>query len=235
MLGMVARAMRRGAKRYRAAGTELDIPERIALAAQDVVPGRRLADVLATELSILYYAIAAWRRRPFVPSGTIAFTYHRENAFAAILATVLLAAVGELVAVHFLVRNWSASAAWVLTIVSAIGAFWLLGFLRSILLRPILIDAEALRVRVGVQWRAEIPFEAIERAEFGRVPAPARGAPGVLRAVRIGQPNALLALKRPVTALGPYGIRREVSLVALSVDRRRDFEQELRTRVAAIR
>lgn len=182
MVFVVVRSMRRGPAKLREAGANLDVPERIALATRHALPAARLADVFATELSILFYALASWRRPPFVPEGSVAFTYHRENALAAILATVLLAATAELVAGHFLLRVWSERAAWILTALSAVAVLWLLGVLRAVVLRPVLLDERTLHLRAGIQWRGEIPLSLIEGADFGHVKAPARATPGALRA-----------------------------------------------------
>lgn len=79
-------------------GVELDVPEGIqARLTRSGMPGR-FAGIVATEFSILYYALAAWRRDPFVPARSRAFSYHRKNALLAILYTVLATAVIELAA-----------------------------------------------------------------------------------------------------------------------------------------
>jgi hypothetical protein len=70
------------------AGKELDIPERIHEAvAQSGMPAR-VASIVATEFSILYYALAVWRRNPFVPAHAHAFSYHRRSGLVAILYTI---------------------------------------------------------------------------------------------------------------------------------------------------
>ena len=38
--------------------------------------------------SIFYYALASWRRKPFVPSGATGFSYHKKNGYAGILYTL---------------------------------------------------------------------------------------------------------------------------------------------------
>jgi hypothetical protein len=38
---------------------------------------------LGIEAAVFYYALAAWRRKPFVPSAARAFSYHKRNAYAA--------------------------------------------------------------------------------------------------------------------------------------------------------
>ena len=236
LVGWLAMRVRRGVAASRVAQGApfaLDVPERIDLALRELVPSPRLAAMLATEMSLLYFALLSWRRDPHVPAGTQAFSYHRRNGLAGILWALLLAAVVELVALHFLVRAWSPRAAWTLTAVSIVGALWVLGFLRAALLRPTLLVGDTLFVRTGVQWSAEIPVAAIADAHFGRPRAPAKGTPGHLRPLAIGDPNVLLRLREPLTARGPYGIRRSVSSIALSVDDPGGIEKGLAARTSA--
>lgn len=194
---------------------------------------RRLAAVLGMELSILYYALASWRRPAFVPAGTRAFSYHVQSSLAAIFGVLVLASAGELVAVHFLLRTVSPRAAWTLTIVSVIGVLWLVGFLRAAILRPVLLSDTHLYVRTGLQWRLDVPLAEIAHVAIGRVP-PSPHEPGTLRAVRFGQPNVSLSLRQPVVARGAYGTERSVTRVLLTLDDRRAFEGALRERSVGV-
>jgi hypothetical protein len=153
-----------------------------------------------------------------VPAGARPFTYHRRNAFAAILIALAAMSVVELFAVHLVVHVRAPRAAWALTAVSLFGVVWIVGFLRAVLLRPVLVTADALEVRTGVQWRLVVPRSAIVAVETGYPKVPRKGTPGWLRAVAIGQPNVVVRLSAPLVAGGPYGIRRTVSHVALAVD-----------------
>jgi hypothetical protein len=213
------------------AGALLDVPEQIEARLGEKLENRRLAARLGMECSILYYAFASWRRRAFVPDGARAFSYHVQSSLAAIFGVLVLASVGELVAVHFLLRTVSPRAAWVLTIVTVLGVFWLVGFLRAAVLRPVLLTDTHLLVRTGLQWRLDIPLSEIEHASFGLTPAPAKKEPGLLRAVRFGQPNVALTLRAPRIALGMYGTEQAVSRVLLTLDDRRAFETALRERL----
>src|SRR5690348_17337797 len=90
---------------------QADVPERIRDALWGAGLGDGAASALATEAAVFYYALAAWKRKPFAPPGTRAFSYHRRNAYAAILYAVVGAAVIEMVAVDLMVRASHAKAA----------------------------------------------------------------------------------------------------------------------------
>ena len=200
-----------------AAGIELDVPERIGATLGGSAMPSRIADVVATEASLLFYAFAAWRRRPFVPVGARGFSYHKRNSLAAILYTLCIASATETVAIHFVLRAIAPRAAIVALAVSAFATIWILGLARAVQLRPIVVTSDTIRVRSGVQWALDIPRDAIERIEYGRVKAPPKRTPGYLRAT-LGQPNVLIELRDPRRAQGPYGIIRDVRRIGLVID-----------------
>ena len=214
---LIAVGVRRARRRLAAAGVELDVPERMhAVLASSGVP-RRVAGIVATEFSILYYALAAWRRAPFTPTRFRAFSYHRRNGLLAILYTVLATAVIELVALEFLLRALHPVAANVFLVVDAFAVLWILGYARAVQLRPILVTGDALLIRGGLRWSVDVPRSAIEAVDVGRVKAPDKRTPGYLRATT-GQPNVLLTLTAPLVATGAYGTTRTVTRVGFSVD-----------------
>jgi hypothetical protein len=132
---------------------------------------------------------------------------------------VLGAAVVELFVVHLLVHARSPRLAWALAAVSALGIVWLLGFIRALVLRPVLVSPQRVVVRAGVQWQLEIPRAAIERIEAGRVlRAPSKRAPGHLQGTPVAQPNVMITLREPLEAHGLYGRRKLVRTVSLSLD-----------------
>lgn len=220
VMGGVVLAVRRSSHALTAAGAELDVPERIRAALAGTLPSR-VAAIVATETSMFFYALAAWRRKPFVPAGAAAFSYHRRNGFAALLYTAAALSVVEVLVVDLLVRPSHAQIANALLALDLLGFVWVIGFARAVQLRPILVMADRVVVRVGLQWSLEIPRTAIERVDFGRVGVPPRGTPRWIRG--IPQPNAVLSLREPLMAEGPYGARREVQFVALALDDRESF------------
>ncbi len=227
VMALIIVGVRRTHQQLAAAGAELDVPERIRAALGGSSMRSRIADIMAMEAGLLFYAVASWRRKPFVPVGARAFSYHKASAFAAVLYTLVFASVVEACAVHFLLRAIAPRLALAVLAVSVFGAVWLLGFARSVQLRPVLVTRDYLRVRTGVQWSLDIPRDQIAKIEYGRVKAPAKGTPGYLRAV-LGTPNVLLDLREPLTAHGPYGMTRVVQRVGLVIDDLKGLESALR-------
>jgi hypothetical protein len=201
---------------------ELDVPERLRESLSSAGIPDRAANLLATEAAILYYALASWRRRPFVPGGAAAFSYHRRNAYASMLYAVFGVALVEMAAVDLIVRVHHVTAANVLLVVDALAAIWMLGFARAVQLRPILVTHDAIVIHNGLAATLEIPL-ANAMIEFGRVRAPDRGTAGYFRA-GMGQPNAPVTLREPTTLRRSYGASRAIERTGLILDDPKAFE-----------
>lgn len=191
-----------------------DFATRFRVAARRTLGSRVPADILTTEIAVLYHAF-----RPRGPSrgpGADSFTVHREAGYPAVASVVALLVVVETSAVHLLVGLWSTTVAWVLSGLGVYAIAWLLGDGRALGARPTRVTATHLRLRVGLRWEADVPRSRI--AEVRRLrPGDASEGEG-LRAVVIGAPNVRLAFHEPVEVTGMYGIRRRVRVVRLRVD-----------------
>lgn len=213
-------------RRLAAAGAELDVPERIRALFDGQVPPR-IAEIVSTEASMFYFALASWRRRPFVPAGSTAFSYHKKNGLAGILYTVALASVVETFVVDLLIRIHHPHAANALLAIGLFAVIWLLGFARAVQLRPMLVTHDTLQLRMGLQWMLDVPRTNISSIAYGRASVPPRGTAGYLRLTP--QPNVVLTLHEPMRAHGPYGMRRDVTRIGIALDDIKKFECLLNT------
>ena len=226
VLVLVALLRRRGRR-----SQTLDVPEAIHDALDKAGLPDRAAKILATEAAVFYYALASWRRKPFAPPGARSFSYHRRNAYAAILYAVFGAALVEMAAVDLIVRARHLTAANVLLVVDALAAIWLFGFARAVQLRPILLDADSLMIRNGLNASVDVT-RANATIEFGRVRAAAAGTRGYFRAA-MGEPNALITLSEPAAVRRAYGSSRVVDRIGLVLDDPRGFESAWKSHAAA--
>lgn len=234
LLGYVGLRIRRGGSAPAAErGDPLD---RLRAKLRRVLPSPLAADAVAHEAALLGYALLAWRARPDVREGELGFTSHRGNGYGGVLAAAALMGVIETVAVHLLVERWSATAAWALTALSLYGLVWLLGHFQAVRLRPVLLTADALHVRIGLLWSVRVPYGNVASLSAAGAGAPARRAPGYLHAVTLGPARLLVELSEPVCVDGLYGyVKRDVRRIGLAVDDRERFRAELERRVEAAR
>lgn len=189
------------------------------------------ARALVAEWVLLYFALAAWWRRPVERPGVEVFTSHRESAWPAIFAALMLVTVVEIAAVHLLVALWSVTAAWILTGLGLYGAIWLVGDLQALRLRPSRLGTSHLHLRVGLRWTADLPLERIRSIRPAR---PGALPPDTVNVVVAGDPDWILELDRPMEVRGPLGVRRRGSVLALQIDGD-DFARQMDARIGPSR
>jgi hypothetical protein len=229
--GLVVVKARQVARRMRTEGPADPgtLFERMRAAAREVLGANLLSDALAFEIAICHCALAGWRARPV--SSPLTFTYHRRVAYGALMAALILVMVPETIGLHLLLKRWSPAAAWALTGLSLYSVLWLWGLYQAVRLRPIRIEEDRLLIRIGLKWRVEIPFEDVAAVEILRGGTVLPKRKDLLCAVVLGEARYLLRLARPLTAEGPYGIRKQVEQVAFTVDEPQRFEAALRGRI----
>lgn len=160
-------------------------------------------------------------------SGAQAFTYHRNGLLALVWTVVLLAPV-ELLVTHLLVSRWSEAAAIGLTALSVLPIVYLVVIAASLRLLPVLVDAEGVRVRLGLLLDQRFDWDVVATAE------PATGlasrGPDVLRATTLTPANVRLTLHRPVRARRGLKPAQDVTSVDLYLDAPTAFLAELAER-----
>jgi hypothetical protein len=211
-----------------------DVPDAIRAALGEIVRYPTVADAVAAEVALFWYALLSWGARPRVAPGEAAFTQHRRSGIGGMVGALAFACLVEAVGVHLLVAQWSPTAAWALTGLSLYGVIWLVGLGRSVVLRPTIVGRDGLRVRIGALYEAVVPFEAIESVTQVRSAPANRRAPGYLHAALFAAPRLMIELKEPVEARGLYGNRkRGITRIGLLVDEPAELAALLRERMAA--
>jgi hypothetical protein len=200
-----------------------DMLERLRTVAQEVLPMRRVAEAIAFEMAVLYYAVfGGWRRRSPSASAAQVFTYHRTSGYGALVFALLMVTAAETIPIHILVTRWSHTGAWLLTALSVYGLFWFVADYRATRLRPIVLDSDTLVVRTGLRWTVRIP-----RAHIAAVHTKAPKAERVLRTALPMTKPLWIELTEPVTAQGPYGIERQARWVSVAVDEAEEFRKSV--------
>jgi hypothetical protein len=228
-LGSLAWRAARLTRAWRAKGRGLPPEDALREVAREALGPSRVVEALATEAAILWLALASWGRAPDVPAGWRAFTLHRRSGLGAVAFAIALAGVGEIIGTHLLVAQWSARWAWVATAAGLYGLVWLAGDFRAVVLRPVLLSADALVIRVGLRWRVSVPLAAVRAVCLG---TDARGHPGALRLSPIGPPALYVHLSAPVEVAGLFGLRRRTDLLGLRVDDPEGLAEALRAVIA---
>lgn len=172
--------------------------------------------VAGSELAVLRYAFVGPRPPVCVGDSTSTeFGYVETSGLGGLLIGAAVLVLTEGFAAHVVLQTWSPRVAWLLTATSAYALVWFVALFRAARQRPIVLSNERLLVRTSLLWTVIIPRASI--ASVRAIDDFPRSA-GTLRATLGPPPVLLVTLTDPVEALGPVGIRRSVTRVALHLD-----------------
>jgi hypothetical protein len=175
-----------------------------------------VADVIASEITLLYYAFFCWRKKP--EENASAITFHERNGWSTILVCIFVLIAAEGLAMHLFLARWSAYAAWGWTILDLWAVMWLLGDYHALRLRRTSLDDDMLRLRYGMRWSADIERANIASIEAIREEGQWKQQRGILKIAILDEPRWLITLREPVVVRGLAGLRKEIRAIALLPD-----------------
>ena len=183
--------------------------------------------ILLAEVDMLRYAALGWWAVPQTQPAARSFSNYRESGFIAFTVMVAVALTVETAAVHLLASHWSATLAGWLLFFDLYSLIMLVAHAQAVRLRPTLLTADSLEVRIGTMWHLVVPRTAIVAIEPLRDAPPAD--PETLNATRLlfTTPNLLLTFAQPVTISGLFGRRRTARRVAIYLDQPQQFAAEV--------
>lgn len=187
---------------------------RISVAARAIAGDGALANVIASEAAMFYYALFCWKKKP---DQTDAITFHERNGWSTILICILVMLTAESIGMHLLLALWKPAAAWLWTALDVWGAVWLIGDYHALRLRRTTIDDDALHLRYGMRWSVSIPLTAIASIDDVHAEREWKRR-GVLKIAILEEPRWLVTLREPVVARGIAGMRRTIDALALLPD-----------------
>ncbi len=192
-----------------------DPHDRITAAARAIAGEGRVAELIASEFTLLYYALFCWRKKPAAQAN--AMTFHERNGWSTILVCIFVLIAAEGLAMHLFLARWSAQAAWGWTALDLWAVLWLLGDYHALRLRLTSLDADALHLRYGMRWSADIDRTNIASVEAVRDERQWKRR-GILKIALLDEPRWLITLREPVVVRGLAGLRKEIRALAILPD-----------------
>ena len=180
------------------------------------------ASMTAAELSVWYYALFSWRKKPYVLPGEKTFSYHNAGGYMNMMLGLALAFPVEIIGVHMLLSQWSIAAAFVVTALSVYAVVWLAGDARARIMRPLAVGADYVRLECGIQMQATISFADIEKICFSEGDICDIEKSDKLNYGTFYQANIWIVLRRPVAIHTMLG-EKQVRVIGISLDDPRAF------------
>jgi hypothetical protein len=180
---------------------------------------------VVTEIAVFYYGFVYWRKRKLSENE---FSYHKESTTVALLITIIFLVAIETFVFHILLSKWSVTAAWIFTMLSIYSAIQILGFLKSIIKRPISIENNTLKLRYGILSETFIDIRNISSIELTDMDITFDKETRKLSPLgELEGHNVVIRLNRENTLTGLYGMKRKFKTLALHVDNKARFKEML--------
>jgi hypothetical protein len=181
-----------------------------------------------SEIALLQCLFAPPAAQPRVPPGASGFACHSQTS--PMLWVLLVLQAIELSVTHLLISHWSERAAIVLSLLTGVGIVYLIGFIRSLRLHPILLTAEGLHIRTGLLLQRFVRYEDL--AEVAAFPASeAVKAADTLNMAVLAWPNMIVRLRQPLHRPRLLRPRPPIAAIAFRPDRPDEFLAALRPRL----
>lgn len=203
-----------------------DFYTNLKLAASEVFP-KKIATVLVTEISMIYYGFLKWKSPKLSENE---FSYYKKNALVSILAGFTLLIVIETVWLHAFLVKWNLIAGWIITILSAYTGIQIFALTKSVIMRPYVIDKteENLILRYGFFVDTLIPIHKIESLEVSSKDLPEDKSVVPFSPLgTLGEYNIILHMKEEIRFSGIYGLKRKAKSIAIFVDDKERFKNQL--------
>ncbi|WP_258099113.1 hypothetical protein [Marinoscillum pacificum] len=231
VLGLVIYKVNQGKKAF-SKSEESDYYFKLKTAAKEILPSARVANILATEIGMIYYALISWKKSK--PRNN-QFTYHKENGAMALMFIIIVMILVETIALHFLLIRWNEAVAWVLFVLSLYTALQILGHAKAMKRRFIEVSDANLILKYGLFGDIAIPLELIDQILPTSKDLDESQSKNAVRLSLLGEMeshNCIIHLKDMVTITGAYGLKKTGSIILLSIDDKNFFTELLDQKIA---
>ncbi len=199
----------------------------ISMACKAALP-KRIATLFATEISVMYYAFFAWKKRPLQKNE---YSYSEKNTIIVLLYVVIFLILFETFVVHLLLMTWNETFAWILMALSIYTAIQFFALARSLPKRPIHIDVHERKLHLiyGIFNRTSIDINDIKDIEQSTKMLPADKS--IIQFSPLGNldnHNIIIHLHNKNILYKIYGLQKRYTSIAVYVDDKDRFVEDIR-------
>lgn len=201
-----------------------DFYETLKNVCSEILP-KKLVLPFSTEVAAIYYGFINWKKRKLNENE---FSYHKDSATISLLGATIFIIVIETFVLHILLSKWNNTIAWILTFLSIYSGIQLLGFLKSMSKRPILIKDDKLYLKYGIMNESTIDLKSIDSIEISSKDIELNKDTRKLSFLgELESHNIIIRLKQENELTGLYGIKRMYRNLAIHVDNKIEFTNRI--------
>ena len=225
ILSIVIYKIRKALKRYKENKTESnDFFTTLKSTCYEILP-KGVVIPFVTEIAVFYYGFLDWKKRKLKNNE---FTYHKESGTVALLVSIIFIVSIETFTLHILLAKWNITIAWILTFLSIYSGIQIFGFVKSMFKRPISIEGNKLCLRYGIMNETTIDLANIDSIEITSKDIELNKETRKLSFLgKLESHNTVIRLKVENTLIGLYGIKRKYKNLALHIDKKNEFINQI--------
>ena len=186
-----------------------------------VTGNEKFGNIVSSEVAVLYYAFMGSKDKTI--DYQTRFTAYKENGVTIVLWVILSIFLIETAGVHFLLRLWSNTTAWVVTALSLYTCIQLYAHIKATKARPIIINKDSLEIHNGLAGDAYISFDNIEKFELSKKIPQGRSPIKIALLKGLENHNVVVYLKTPIHVTKIFGIKKTTDTVLFYVDKSKEF------------
>ncbi|MFD0963890.1 hypothetical protein [Pseudofulvibacter geojedonensis] len=197
-----------------------DFYDNLKQSASTILPNK-ISQLFATEISVLFYSFIHWKKESLSINE---YSYHKNSGSVGLFLGLLLIITIELSVLHVLLAKWSETFAWVLTALSIYSAIQIIGFLKSIMKRPIILKGESLILRYGILSETIVSLHDIKKVVLSSKELEEGSDVVFLSPLgKLESHNIIIQLKNTNIVNRLYGLRKNYTSIAFYVDNPENF------------
>ncbi len=225
ILSFVIYNVRKGIKRYKLTKTEsFDFFTTLKNTCYEILPKGAVIPVV-TEIAVFYYGFIYWKKRELKENE---FSYHKNSGTISLLIAIIFIVAIETVVFHILLVKWSSITAWIFTFLSIYSGIQIFGFIKSMFKRPIAIENDRLYLRYGIMTETTIDLKNIDIVEISSKDIEINKETRKLSFLgELEGHNIMIRLKKENELIGLYGVKRKYKNLALYVDDKIEFKNQI--------
>ncbi|MCH1627153.1 hypothetical protein [Fredinandcohnia quinoae] len=199
---------------------------------------RKITEFLILDFSVIYFGLFAWKKKwQQLDHAATSFSIHKKSGYFGLFIVIAHAMVIEVIGVHFLILQWSTVAAWIFTVLDIYALIWIIADYQAVRLSPIVMTKEKMFVQIGIRRGIEIDFSTIKSIDSTRTDKKIRGLEKNSFSITLPdlieeEPQFEMELKEPAIARLPFGKKREITKLYVTVDEKEKFYQLVQEMIA---
>jgi len=216
---------------------EHDFLDVIRISLEPKIGNGFVLEAILTELSVFYYSVIGWFRKPSVIENEDAHSYHKTSQLKMIVIIFSILIILEGTFFHFLIQSWSDIAAWVFTILNIYALLYIIGLYNSVRSLPHIITSEKVIIRFGYQSSIELDISNIKDIKTAKSQGgieEKKPKDTYFAMLNMDSPQYEIFLKEPVLMKSSYGRKKYVKTVVFRTDKPAKMIEKLNSNIDSL-